>query len=44
LGDDFAVLMTGGWATTIAPLLTRVVEIKPDLVLQGIEQVSREIP
>ncbi|MDE0977146.1 MAG: type III pantothenate kinase [Arenicellales bacterium] len=44
LGDDFAVLMTGGWATTIAPLLTRAADIKPDLVLQGIEQVSREIP
>jgi type III pantothenate kinase len=44
LGDDFAVLMTGGWATTIAPLLTRAADIKPDLVLQGIQQVSREIP
>ena len=44
LGDDFAVLMTGGWATTIAPLLTRAADIEPDLVLQGIEQVSREIP
>lgn len=44
LGDDFAVLMTGGWAATIAPLLIRIVDITPDLVLQGIEQVSREIP
>ncbi len=44
LGDNFAVLMTGGWATTIAPLLARAADIKPDLVLQGIEQVSREIP
>ncbi len=44
LGDNFAVLLTGGWATTIAPLLTRAVDIKPDLVLQGIERVSREIP
>jgi type III pantothenate kinase len=43
LGDNFAVLMTGGWAATIAPLLSRTADIKPDLVLQGIERVSREI-
>lgn len=44
LGDNFSVLMTGGWATTIAPLLIRIVDITPDLVLQGIEQVSRKNP
>ena len=37
LGDEIRVLMTGGWADTLAPLMDLDVAVYPDLVLQGIQ-------
>ena len=36
LGPDFKVLVTGGFAHTIAALIRRPTEVYPDLVLEGI--------
>ena len=36
LGEEFQVLMTGGWAETLTPLMTVDAAVYPDLVLQGI--------
>ena len=40
LGDKIRVLMTGGWADTLAPLMDLDVAVYPDLVLQGIQFVA----
>jgi len=40
LGDEIPVLMTGGWADTLAPLMDSEVAVYPDLVLQGIQFVA----
>ena len=37
LGDEIRVLMTGGWADTLAPLMDLDVAVYPDLVLQGVQ-------
>ena len=40
LGEEFQVLMTGGWAETLTPLMTVDAAVYPDLVLQGIQIVA----
>jgi len=40
LGNGFRVLMTGGWAETLTPLLSIDATVYPDLVLQGIQVVA----
>ena len=40
LGDKIRVLMTGGWADTLAPLMDLDAAVYPDLVLQGIQFVA----
>ena len=42
LGDEIRVLMTGGWADTLAPLMDLDAAVYPDLVLQGIEFAAGE--
>ena len=39
LGKGCRVLMTGGWAETLTPLMTIDARVYPDLVLQGIQVV-----
>ena len=40
LGDEIRILMTGGWADTLAPLMDLDAAVYPDLVLQGIQFVA----
>ncbi len=40
LGDEIRILMTGGWADTLAPLMDFDAGVYPDLVLQGIQLVA----
>ena len=40
LGEEFQVVMTGGWAETLTPLMTIDATVYPDLVLQGIQVVA----
>ena len=40
LGEGYRVLMTGGWAETLRPLMSIDAAVYPDLVLQGIQVVA----
>tara|TARA_Y100001934_G_C12273561_1_gene736246 strand:- start:80 stop:829 length:750 start_codon:yes stop_codon:yes gene_type:complete len=40
LGDELPILMTGGWADTLVPLMDSEAAMYPDLVLQGIQFVA----
>ena len=40
LGEDFQVLMTGGWAKTLMPLMNVDAAVYPDLVLKGIQVIA----